>query len=384
MQVVLNLSFLETSISKHFISITDPRMSGKVRHSLLNILTVVLCAVISGSDDFYDIAEYAENKQAFFETFLELPNGMPSHDTINRVISRLKPEEFSQCIIEWTKTLSERFKGVIAIDGKSLRRSFQDASKKNFLHVVSAWSSENGIVLGEVQTDAKSNEITAIPRLLELLDIKGSIVTIDAMGCQTAIAQKILDGGGDYVLALKENQKGTLDFAKYLFDCEKKNDFRGVLHTENTSIDKGHGRIETRRTFAIGNLEAIDGLDFKAKWAGLQSLALVESTREINGSSTTESRYYISSLPADAKIIGDSVRSHWCIENSLHWVMDVTFHEDYARNRKDNSAANMSTMRHFALNLIKQDKTAKGSIKVRRKKAGWNDEYLLKLIGCQG
>jgi predicted transposase YbfD/YdcC len=280
--------------------------------------------------------------------------------------------------------LSEQLKGVIAIDGKSLRRSFQDASKKNFLHVVSAWSSENGIVLGEVQTDEKSNEITAIPRLLELLDIKGSIVTIDAMGCQTAIAQKILDGGGDYVLALKENQKGTLDSVKYLFDWEKKNDFGGVFHTENSSIDKGHGSIETRRIFAIGDLEAIDGLDFKAKWPGLQCLAMVESTREINGSSTTEYRYYISSLPANAKVIGDSVRSHWGIENSLHWVMDVTFHEDYARNRKDNSAANMPTMRYFALNLIKQDKTTKGSIKVRRKKAGWNDEYLLQLIGCQG
>ena len=379
---MITLPFLKTSISEHFIKITDPRMSGKTQHSLLNILTITLCAVISGSDDFYEIAEYAENKREFFETFLDLPNGMPSHDTINRVISRLNPGEFSRCIIEWTTTLSERLKGVIAIDGKSLRRSFQDASKKNVLHVVSAWSSENGLVLGEVQTDEKSNEITAIPRLLELLDIKGSIVTIDAMGCQTAIAQRILDGGGDYVLALKENQKGTLDSVKYLFDWEKKNDFGGVFHTENTSIDKGHGRIETRRTFAIGDLEAIDGLDIQAKWPGIQSLALVESTREMKGSSTTERRYYISSLPANAKIIGESVRSHWGIENSLHWVMDVTFHEDYARNRKDNSAANMSTMRHFALNLIKQDKTTKGSIKVRRKKAGWNDEYLLKLIGC--
>lgn len=377
------MPFQETSISKYFIKIIDPRVEKKTQHSLLNILTIVLCAVISGSEDFYDIEEYAESKKEFFQTFLDLPNGMPSHDTINRVISRLNPEEFSMCIVEWTKALSEKLKGVIAIDGKTLRRSYQDASKKNPLHIVSAWSSENGIVLGQVQTEEKSNEITAIPKLLELLDIDGSIVTIDAMGCQTAIAKKILDGGGDYVLALKSNQESSLDSVKYLFNWELKHDFAGVFHTENLSVDKGHGRIETRRVFAIGNLGSIDGFDLAAKWPGIQSIAMVESTREINNSSTTERRYYISSLCANAKVIGDSVRSHWGIENSLHWVMDVTFHEDYARNRKDNSAANMATMRHFALNLIKQDKTTKGSIKVRRKRAGWNDEYLLRLIGCQ-
>lgn len=377
------MPFRETSISKHFISISDPRIPNKTQHPLLSILTIVLCAVISGSEDFYDIEEYAESKREFFETFLDLPGGIPSHDTINRVISRINPKEFSDCIIEWTNTLSGKMKGVIAIDGKTLRRSYQDASKASPLHIVSAWSSENGIVLGQVQTDKKSNEITAIPRLLELLDIKGSIVTIDAMGCQTAIAGKILAGGGDYLLALKENQKGSLDSVKYLFDWEMRHGFRGVCHTENHSLDKGHGRIETRRTFAIGELDTIEGLDFRTKWPGLQSVAMVESTREINNVSTTERRYYISSLPANARVIGDSVRSHWGIENSLHWVMDVTFHEDYARNRKDHSAANMATMRRFALNLIKQDKTTKGSIKVRRKRAGWKDEYLLTLLGVR-
>jgi len=374
------LSFRETSVSRHFIKITDPRIPNKTRHSLLNILTIVLCAVISGSEDFYDIEEYAESKQEFFQTFLDLPNGMPSHDTINRVISRLNPEEFSKCIVEWTKTISEKLNGVIAIDGKTLRRSFQDASKKNPLHIVSAWSSANGIVLGQVQTDAKSNEITAIPELLKLLDIGGNIVTIDAMGCQTDIAQKILDGGGDYVLALKGNQKNSLDSIKYLFDWEMKNNFSGVFHTETLSVEKGHGRIETRKAYSIGELDKLEGLDLE-KWPGLQSLTMIESIREINGSATSERRYYISSLPADAKVIGDSVRSHWGIENSLHWVMDVTFHEDYARNRKDHSAANMATMRHFALNLIKRDKNTKGSIKGKRKRAGWSDDYLLKLIG---
>lgn len=378
---MIAIPFRETSISRHFIRISDPRVEVRTQHSLLDILTIVLCAVIGGSEDFYDIEEFAKCKESFFRTFLELPNGVPSHDTINRVISRLDPTEFSNCIVEWTKTLSENLKGVIAIDGKTLRRSYQSAAKKNPLHIVSAWSSSNGIVLGQVQTEEKSNEITAIPRLLQLLDIEGSIVTIDAMGCQVDIAGKILEGGGDYVLALKDNQKNSLDSVKYLFDWESKNDFSGVSHTENLSVEKGHGRIETRRVLSIGDISSIEGLNLE-KWPDLQSLTMIESTREVNNSSTTERRFYISSLPANAKIIGDSVRSHWGIENSLHWVMDVTFHEDYARNRKDNSAANMATMRHFALNLIKQEKISKGSIKGKRKRAGWNDEYLLKLIGC--
>jgi predicted transposase YbfD/YdcC len=321
------MAFQETSISKSFVNIRDPRDEVKVQHSLLDILTIVLCAVIGGSEDFYDIEEFAKCKEDFFRTFLDLPNGIPSHDTINRVISRLAPEEFSNCIVEWTKSVSEKLKGVIAIDGKTLRRSYQDASKKNPLHVVSAWSSENGIVLGQVQTDEKSNEITAIPELLKLLDINGSIVTIDAMGCQTDIAQKILDGGGDYVLALKGNQKGSLDSVRYIFDWELKNGFDGVSHTETLSVEKGHGRIETRKVYSIGGLDKIEGLEV-GKWPGLQSLTMIESAREINGSLTSERRYYISSLDANAKAIGDSVRSHWGIENSLHWVMDVTFHED--------------------------------------------------------
>jgi predicted transposase YbfD/YdcC len=343
---VIIMAFRETSISKHFVTISDPRDEVKTRYSLLNILTIVLCAVIGGAEDFYDIEEFAKCKEDFFRTFLDLPDRMPSHDTINRVISRLDPKEFSNCIVEWTKSLSEKLKGVIAIDGKTLRRSYQEASKKNPLHIVSAWSSENGIVLGQVQTDAKSNEITAIPELLKLLDIEGSIVTIDAMGCQTEIAQKILDGGGDYVLALKGNQKNSLDSVRYLFDWELRNDFSGVFHTQALSVGKGHGRVETRNVYSIGELEEIEGLDI-GKWPGLQSLTMVESIREVNGSSTSERRYYISSLEANAKAIGDSVRSHWGIENSLHWVMDVTFHEDYARNRKDHSAANMATMRHL-------------------------------------
>jgi len=377
---VIVIAFVETSISKHFGELSDPRVIGRTQHSLLDILTIALCAVIGGAEDFNDIELFAKCKETFFRSFLELSNGIPSHDTINRVISMLSPEEFSKCLIEWTKTLSENLRGVAAIDGKTLRRSYQDASKKNPLHIVSAWSSSNGIVMGQVETEEKSNEIVAIPRLLSLLDIDGCIVTIDAMGCQTDIAQNILESGGDYVLALKGNQKNSLDSVQYLFDWERKNSFSGVSHTEDFSIEKDHGRLESRQVFSIGDLENVEGLNLD-KWPALQSVTMVESTREINGSSTIERRYYISSLTADASMIGSSVRAHWGIENSLHWVLDIVFREDYARNRKDHSSANMAAMRHLALNMIKQDKTSKGSIKGKRKKAGWDNNYLLKLMG---
>jgi predicted transposase YbfD/YdcC len=246
--------------------------------------------------------------------------------------------------------------------------------------MVSAWSAENGLVLGQISTDEKSNEITAIPMLLSLLNIEDCVVTIDAMGCQTEIAQKILSGGGDYVLALKGNQGNSHEAVEQLFKWEIKNNFRGVTHDEFSEVEKDHGRIETRNIFSIGKLEAIDGLGLE-KWPGLQSITLVESMRElINGKETVEYRYYLSSLSANAEHIGKAIRSHWGIENSLHWVLDVVFNEDKARNRKDHSAANMTIIRHMAVNLVKGDKSSKTSIRGRRLKAGWDDNYLLKLL----
>ena len=356
-------------------------MVGRSWHYLSDIVTIVLCAVISGADDFNEIEIFARCKEAFFRTFLELPNGIPSHDTINRVMSRLSPEEFSACFIEWVKSLTKRMPDIIAIDGKTLRSSFNDAEKRDCLHMVSAWSVENGLVLGQIRTAEKSNEITAIPTLLSLLDIEGCIVTIDAMGCQMEIAQKILNGGGDYVLALKGNQGNSHEAVEQLFKWEKKNSFSGVMHSEFSTMEKDHGRIETRNIFSIGNLETIDGLGLE-KWPGLKSVTQVESIREINGKSSVEYRYYLSSLAADAQRIGKAVRGHWGIENSLHWVLDVLFNEDKARNRKDHSAANMTIMRHMAVNLVKNDKSSKVSIKNRRLKAGWDDKYLLKLISA--
>jgi Transposase len=372
------LAFQETSISKHFGALTDPRVEGRTQHSLLDVLTIVLCGVIGGAEGFNDIELFAECKESFFRTFLELRGGIPSHDTMNRVMSLLSPQEFGRCFTEWVQSLSSALKGVVAIDGKTLRRSFDNAGRKNCLHMVSAWASETGLVLGQLSTDEKSNEITAIPKLLSILDLKGSIVTIDAMGCQVAVAQNILDSGGDYVLALKGNQGDSLESVKHLFAWEKKNGFQGVSCTQHLSEEKDHGRMETRRVISIGALEDIDSLCL-GKWPGLLSVTMVESTREIRDMATTECRYYISSLPANAKTIGQAIRSHWGIENSLHWVLDVVFHEDDARNRKDHSAENMAIVRHIALNMIKMN-TSKGSLKGKRKKAGWDNSFLIKII----
>jgi predicted transposase YbfD/YdcC len=369
----------ETSINQCFNDLTDPRVLGRSQHNLSDILTIVLCATISGADGFNDIEMFARCKESFFRTFLELPNGIPSHDTINRVMSMISPDEFSKCFAEWVKLLSKRISGIIAIDGKTLRGSFNNAESRDCLHMVSAWSVENGLVLGQTRTKEKSNEITAIPLLLSMLDIEDSVVTIDAMGCQTEIAQKILDGGGDYVLALKGNQGNSHEAVELLFKWEKNNNFSSVTHSEYSTVEKDHGRIETRNVFSIGKLDVIEGLGLE-KWPGLNSVTLVESIREIKGKSTIEYRYYLSSLAADAERIGKTVRGHWGIENSLHWVLDVAFKEDKARNRKDHSASNMTIIRHMAVNVVKNDKSSKTSIRGRRLKAGWDDEYLLKLI----
>ena len=337
--------------------------------------------LLAGAEGFNDIEMFAKCKESFFRTFLELPNGIPSHDTMNRVMSMLSPDEFSKYFAQRVKSLSMRIPGVIAIDGKTLRGSFHNAERRDCLHMVSAWSAENGLVLGQVRTNEKSNEITAIPILLSMLNIEDCIVTIDAMGCQTEIAQKILDNGGDYVLALKGNQGNSHESVEQLFKWEIKNNFSGVMHSKFSEVEKDHGRIETRNVFSIGQLEEIDGLGLE-KWPSLRSVTLVESIRELNGKTTVEYRYYLSSLAANAEHIGNAIRSHWGIENSLHWVLDVVFNEDKARNRKDHSAANMTIIRHMALNLVKGDKSLKTSIRGRRLKAGWDDGYLLKIISA--
>jgi predicted transposase YbfD/YdcC len=374
-----------TSIQKHFSQMTDPRSDFRIHHSMIAILTITLCAVICGADGFGDIAFFGESKKEWFSTFLDLPYGIPSHDTVNRFFSMLSPTEFSKCFTAWTQALAEKISGVIAIDGKTLRRSFDSASEKKAIHMVSAWCHNNELVIGQIKTDVKSNEITAIPKLLELLDIKGSTITIDAMGCQKEIAQKILDGGADYVLGLKGNQGNTLDFVRELFNWGMQNDFQGLEYKNFETVEKDHGRIEQRYIYSININNGAEFSELKI-WPGLQSVTMVTSIRQIIGQeATTEHRYYLSSLEGNAEEIASAIRFHWGIENSLHWVLDMTFREDQARNRKNNSAENMAIIRHMALNLLKKNQTAKKkriSIRSERLLAGWDNQFMLNLLAC--
>jgi predicted transposase YbfD/YdcC len=374
----------QTSIQKHFGKLIDPRSDFRVHHSLIAILTITLCAVICGADNFNDIAFFGESKREWFSTFLDLPYGIPSHDTINRFFSMLSPTEFSKYFIAWTQDLAEKISGVIAIDGKTLRKSFDSASEKKAIHMVSAWCHNNELVLGQIKTDAKSNEITAIPKLLELLDIKGSTITIDAMGCQKEIAQKILDEGADYIFGLKGNQGNTLDFTKGLFNYGMQNNFQGIEYTKFETVEKDHGRIERRQIYSI---KVGNGIEFEALkiWPGLKSVTMIISTRECAGQeATVERRYYLSSLEANAEKIGSAIRFHWGIENSLHWVLDVHFREDQARNRKEHSAENMAIIRHMALNLLKKKQTSKKRVSIRSKRllAGWDNQFMIDLLAC--
>jgi predicted transposase YbfD/YdcC len=375
---------MTTTIQKYFSGMADPRSDFRVHHSMTAILTITLCAMICGANNFVDIALFGEAKKEWLSTFLDLPYGVPSHDTINRFFSILSPTEFSKCFLAWTQALAEKVSGVIAIDGKTLRHSFDSASEQAAIHMVSAWCHNNELVLGQIKTDAKSNEITAIPKLLDLLDIKGSTITIDAMGCQKDIAQKILDGGADYILALKGNQKKTLDFVQGLFIDGLQNNFQGLTYTEYETIEKDHGRIERRHIYSIKIGDEAEFHDLRV-WAGLKSVTMIISTREITGQEATEERrYYLSSLEANAEEIAHAIRSHWGIENRLHWVLDMQFGEDQTRNRKHNSAENMAMVRHLALNLLRKYQMFKKNISIRGKRllAGWNNQIMLESLFC--
>lgn len=367
----------ESTIVKVFSEIPDPRNEPQRRHLLSDILTIAILAIICGADDWVDIALFGRSKEKWLRTFLELPHGIPSHDTFGRVFARLDTESFSKCFSIWTQSLVGSLPGVIAIDGKTLRRSFDKAARKAAIHMVSAWSCENRLVLAQLKTEAKSNEIKAIPKLLNLLDIEKNIVTTDAMGCQKDIARQITDRNADYLFCLKGNHGSIHDSVRFLFDWEKRDCFRGIECDRFESVEKGHGRIETRRMFCTGNLSAIEEA---SSWEGLRSIAMLESTRLVDGLETSERRYFLSSLAPDAKKLAYAARAHWGIENGLHWVLDVAFDEDRRRNSKGNSAENFAILRHIALNLLKREKTTKTGIKGKRLKAGWDENYLLQLL----
>jgi predicted transposase YbfD/YdcC len=373
-----------TSIDEHFGTLTDPRRDHLKAHRLLDILTIALCAVICGADDWVEVETFGQAKVDWLRTFLELPGGIPSHDTFGRVFARLDPDEFRRCFIQWVQAVvGVPGRQVVAVDGKTLRRSHDRGAGTAALHLVSAWASTSGVVLGQVATDAKSNEITAIPVLLKLLALEGAVVTIDAMGCQTAIARQIVEQQADYVLALKDNHEKVHDRVIAAFvEADKAHGTTLPLGdlVASTTTDAGHGRIEHRRCRAIGDPAHLAYIDPDHAWPNLKSVVCIESIRRIGDAVSTEARHYLSSLPPDAPALAQFIRSHWRIENSLHWVLDVAFHEDQSRVRVGHAPENFAIIRHLALNLLRQDTSRRVGLANKRFRAALDTSYLRSIL----
>jgi predicted transposase YbfD/YdcC len=370
-------SGISISIQDYFGELEDPRQDINKQHRLSEILIIALCAMLCGAEGFDDMAEFGLAKEPWLRTFLALEYGIPSHDTFRRVFCLLKPEAFIDSLVRWTQAIRETISGeIVAIDGKSLRRTGK--TKESIVHLVSAWAATNRLVLGQIKVDGKSNEITAIPHLLRVLELSGCIVTLDAMGCQKNIAKEIHEADADYVLSLKGNQ-GTAreEVGAFLDDAIARKESHLDYHEQ---VEKDHGRIETRKAWIS---EQIDWFADRKDWENLRSVGVIEERREvIGGKTTTERRYFLCSLPPDAKKFAHAVRTHWTIENTLHWVLDVSLQEDQSRVRSGYAAENLALLRKLALNLIRKDVSAKRkSVKGRQKRAAWSNDYLLTLLG---
>lgn len=394
------------SIHAHFEALPDPRINRRKRHLLSDILTIGLCAVLCGADDFVEIELFGRSKKEWFKERLPLPNGIPSHDTFTRVFAKLDPQAFGDCFVSWMEAVraaiaqaaseQDATPAQVVIDGKTLRHSFQHGDVQTAVHMLSAWAHQSGLVLAQRKVDGKSNEITAVPELLRRLDISGCIVSMDAMHCQKETARQIVEQGGDYVLGLKGNQENLEEAVRLFFDDATKRGFTEpgrdgptpIQHASCEQLEKDHGRIEYRKCTVVAAEPHLLWLDPKRQWTGLASLILIESERRTGEgftNVTTERRFYISSLPGlsrkDARRAARAVRAHWGIENCLHWVLDIAFREDDNRTRKHHGPENLAALRHIAYNLLKRDQLTKAGVKARRHKAGWDNDYLAQLIG---
>lgn len=377
----------KASLVAHFAPMRDPRIKRRKEHELIDILVIAVCTLLCGGEGFNDMEDFGKAKYEWFKTFLKLPHGIPSHDTFNRVFAALDPQQFLDCFLRWTQSLRQAVhQEIVALDGKALRRALdKDQSLK---YVVSAWAQSNGLVLGQLKVSDKSNEITAVPELLRVLELSGCIVTTDAMGCQRKIAREIVEADADYVLALKGNQETVHEEVKAFLDHTlaerqiarppgvKPPKAAATLACLET-VDKDHGRFEIRRYYQSVELDWFADRD---KWEGLRSVGMVESIREIEGKSTVERRYYLSSLPLDIETFARAVRGHWGVE-SMHWMMDVCFREDQSRARAGYAAENLATLRRLALNMLKRENTKKRGIRGKQLNAGWDHAYLLRLLG---